>query len=62
MAAYTKARQTTGKPHMIIARTIKGKGVSFLEDKNGWHGVALKEEEFQRALPELGNIDLTVAG
>ncbi len=61
-AAYTKARQIKDKPTMVIARTIKGKGVSFIEDKNGWHGVALKEEEFQRALPELGNVDLNIRG
>ena len=61
-AAYTKARKIKDKPTMVIARTIKGKGVSFIEDKNGWHGVALKEEEFQRALPELGNVDLNIRG
>ena len=61
-AAYVKARQVEGKPTMIIAKTIKGKGVSFLEDKNGWHGVALKPEEFQKALPELGDVDLMVRG
>ena len=61
-AAYTKARQIKDKPTMVIAKTIKGKGVSFIEDKNGWHGVALKEEEFQRALPELGNVDLNIRG
>ena len=42
------------KPVMIIARTIKGKGVSFLEDKNGWHGKALNKEEMAQALQELG--------
>jgi transketolase len=61
-AAFAKARQAADKPTMIIAKTIKGKGVSFLEDKDGWHGVVLKPEELQRALPELGNIDLTVRG
>ncbi len=62
LAAYAKVREGTGKPTMVIAKTIKGKGVSFLEDKNNEHGVALKPEEFQRALPELGNVDLTVRG
>ncbi len=61
-AAYTKARQVKNKPTMVIAKTIKGKGVSFIEDKDGWHGVALKEEEFQRALPELGDVDLNIRG
>jgi transketolase len=61
-AAFAKARLAAEKPTMIFAKTIKGKGVSFLEDKDGWHGVVLKPEELQRALPELGNIDLTVRG
>ena len=39
---------------MIIARTIKGKGVSFIEDRNGWHGKALKKEEFERAHSGVG--------
>lgn len=43
-----------GKPLAVIAHTIKGKGVSFLEDKDGWHGKALNEEELQKALTELG--------
>lgn len=60
--AYEKAAWISGKPVMIIAKTIKGKGVSFLEDKNGWHGVALKEEDFERAAKELGPIDRSVRG
>ena len=47
---------------MIIARTIKGKGVSFIEDKNGWHGKTLKQQELDQALPELGEVDKTVRG
>lgn len=62
LEAYQKAGQVADKPTMIIAKTIKGKGVSFLENKNGWHGVALTPEEFARALPELGEIDQTVRG
>jgi transketolase len=42
------------RPLAIIAQTIKGKGVSFLEDREGWHGKALNEEELQKALEELG--------
>ncbi len=41
-------------PKVILARTIKGKGVSFIEDKNGWHGKPLKPDELERALAELG--------
>ena len=62
LKAYTQAGQVADKPTMIIAKTTKGKGVSFLEDKNGWHGKALKPEEFDKALPELGEIDKTERG
>src|SRR5579864_4384675 len=52
--AYTEARGASGRPAMIVARTIKGKGVSFVEGKNGWHGRTFKKgEELDRALAEL---------
>jgi len=52
--AYEEARRTKGRPTMILARTIKGKGVSFAEGKDGWHGRAYKKgEELDRALAEL---------
>lgn len=44
-------------PLMIIAKTVKGKGVSFLEDKEGWHGKALKQEDLKQALPQLGPLN-----
>ncbi len=53
--AYNEAL-SSGCPTMIIAKTIKGKGISFLEDKDGYHGVALKEEEYKEAIKELGEI------
>ncbi len=62
LQAYENARAVTGKPVMIIARTIKGKGVSFIEDKNGWHGKALNKEELAHALVELGEVDKTIRG
>jgi transketolase len=62
LAAYHRALAVTGRPVMILAKTIKGKGVSFIEDKNGWHGKALNREECDRALAELGEVDLTVRG
>ena len=62
LAAYTKAQTITERPVMILARTIKGKGVSLLEDKNGWHGKALNREQCDQALAELGEVDLTVRG
>ncbi len=49
-------------PKIIIAKTIKGKGVSFIEDKDGWHGKPLSREELKSALEELGPIDKTIIG
>src|SRR5581483_9371940 len=57
--AYEQALQSKDKPVMIIARTLKGKGISFIEDKEGKHGVALKPDELEKALAELGEIDKT---
>jgi transketolase len=62
LAAYEKALTVKGRPVMIIAKTIKGKGVSFIEDKNGWHGKTLNQQECDRALGELGEVDLNVRG
>jgi transketolase len=53
LAAFRKSRESK-KPSAILAKTIKGKGVSFLEDQNGWHGKPLKEQDLQKALDELG--------
>jgi len=54
LGALDEARATRGQPTMILARTIKGKGVSFVEGKEGWHGKAFKKgEELDRALAEL---------
>jgi transketolase len=54
LSAFDKARSTRGRPTMIVAKTIKGKGVSFVEGKPGWHGKAFKKgEEVERALAEL---------
>lgn len=62
LEAYRKSLQASGRPVMIIAGTIKGKGVSQVEDQNGWHGKALKEEELQKALGELGEVNLSARG
>jgi transketolase len=51
--AFARAARTK-KPAAVIARTLKGKGVSFIEDKDGWHGRPLKSDELARALGELG--------
>ena len=60
--AYEHALTATEKPVMIIARTLKGKGISFLEDQDGWHGKALSRDQFQNALKELGEVDRTIRG
>jgi transketolase len=60
--AFKKSVRGGDQPVMIIARTIKGKGVSFIEDKNGWHGKPLDKEQLAGALRELGDIDRAVRG
>ena len=52
-AAFDEARELKGKPTAIICRTIKGKGVSFMEDQVGWHGKAPNDEQLETALKEL---------
>jgi transketolase len=51
--AFEEARKTKGQPTMILARTQKGKGVSFTEGKDGWHGKAMKKDELEKAVAEL---------
>jgi transketolase len=51
--AFAEAERTKGKPTMIIAHTVKGKGVSFMENDVEWHGVAPNAEQVERALAEL---------
>jgi len=53
MKALDAAEKFKGKPTVIIAHTVKGKGVSFVENKVNWHGVAPKKEEYERAIKEL---------
>ncbi|MBP3400018.1 MAG: transketolase, partial [Erysipelotrichaceae bacterium] len=52
--AFAKARAYKGKPSIIIAHTVKGKGISFMENKASWHGVAPNNEQLKAALDELG--------
>lgn len=54
IGAIDEAKQTKGKPTMIIAKTFKGKGVSFMENQVGWHGKAPSHEDACKALDELG--------
>src|SRR3989338_1961886 len=59
--AFQKA-QIAKTSFMIIAKTVKGKGVSFIEDQNGWHGKALDKDQLKKALEELGAVDLKLRG
>ena len=52
-AAFTAARTVKGKPVAIVQKTIKGKGVSFMENQCGWHGSAPKKEQYDAAMAEL---------
>ena len=52
-AAFDEARTVTGMPTAIITKTVKGKGVSFMENQVGWHGKAPNDEEYAQAMTEL---------
>lgn len=60
--AYGKAKECKGKPTMIIAKTTKGKGVSFMENKASWHGTAPNEEQYKFAIKELDEKSLELGG
>lgn len=59
--AFAKAKKSS-KPVMVIAKTIKGKGVSFMENKEGWHGKAMNQEQLEFALKELGKVNEKLVG
>ena len=56
ISAFEKAKKVKGKPTAIIANTIKGKGVSFMENEADWHGKAPNEEQYKQAMQELGGV------
>jgi len=56
-AALDMAKETVGKPTMVVAKTIKGKGISFMENEAGWHGAAPSDSDLERALLDLGGVD-----
>ncbi|QDV67484.1 Transketolase 2 [Rosistilla carotiformis] len=60
--AYHRAAASTNQPTMLIARSVKGKGVSFLEDESGWHGKAIDDAQLETALQELGQPASEVRG
>ena len=55
-AAFDNARKTKGAPTAIIAKTVKGRGVSFMENEAGWHGVAPNAEQLAAAIAELSEV------
>ncbi|MGN1028895.1 MAG: thiamine pyrophosphate-dependent enzyme, partial [Bacilli bacterium] len=52
--AIEKAKKTKSKPTVIVCNTVKGKGVSFMENQAGWHGTAPNKEQCEQALKEIG--------
>lgn len=55
-AAFNEARETKGMPTVIIAKTIKGKGVSFMENQASWHGSAPNDEQYETAMADLEKV------
>ena len=62
LRAFADAATEQSQPVMIVARTVKGKGISFLENADGWHGKALDEDDLMRALRELPEVDRSLRG
>lgn len=56
--ALDQARECAGKPTFIIGKTVKGKGVSFMEGQVGWHGAAINDEQFEQAMKELKEVNV----
>lgn len=61
-AAMKEARETKGQPTAIIMKTVKGKGVSFMENNAGWHGKAPSDEEYKTAMADLDKIGEELGG
>ena len=59
-AALAEAKTVKGKPTMIIAKSVKGKGVSYMENKCEWHGAAPKEDQYLVAMEELNKIEESI--
>ncbi|MBO5907775.1 MAG: transketolase [Clostridia bacterium] len=59
-AAFAEAKTVKGKPTVIIAKSIKGKGVSYMENECAWHGAAPKEDQYKIAIDELNKIAQTL--
>ena len=61
-AAFKEAKATKGMPTAIICKTVKGKGVSFMENNAGWHGKAPNDEEYATAMADLEKIGAELGG
>ncbi|MDE5717830.1 MAG: transketolase [Lachnospiraceae bacterium] len=61
-AAFKEAKATKGQPTAIICKTVKGKGVSFMENNAGWHGKAPNDEEYATAMADLEKIGKELGG
>jgi transketolase len=59
---YSQINFSGGKPTMILAKTIKGKGISIMENKEGWHGKVLSSDQLEEALKEMGEVDKNIRG
>ena len=59
-AAFKEARETKGAPTAIVMKTVKGKGVSYMENSVGWHGKAPNDEEYEQAMKELKEVEANV--
>ena len=55
-AAFKEARETKGMPTAIIMKSVKGKGVSFMENQVGWHGKAPNDEQYEQAMKDLEKV------
>ena len=60
-AAFKEAKTVKGQPTAIIAKTVKGKGVSFMENQASWHGTAPNDEQYAVAMADLEKIDEELA-
>lgn len=54
--AFEQAKTVKGRPTIVLAHTVKGKGVSFMEGKSGWHGKAIDDDSYRQAMIELGGV------
>ncbi|MHC4607084.1 MAG: transketolase, partial [Planctomycetota bacterium] len=60
LAAFDRARKTTGRPTVLLAKTLKGKGFSLVEDRDNWHGKPIPKDKLADAIKELGDTNVTI--